>query len=297
MIGSTWSLSDLANPSARDSLARFWLACPADQLPALIQSGFGEATQALIRQLDKNTSFTTEQISLRDSINSRLQAEGLQQPYAPQLLLAVFLYSPIGLMEIADSSTNLPAWLNQFYQQIYVQPLQKSPPAPSPHPASPDFGPFPSTLPELVGNRIHLNRILGLSNLYYIDPEDREICSELQDVRSSLADIILSAQEHTLEQVWSGDFGDRYWAMVRSGIQSEKLSPEDENRKSNVSRTLNPNTGGGFSAPGALNAFLVAMLFYEPGSMQVNNAESQLPSWLYPNYKQIFADALKSASV
>ena len=38
------------------------------------------------------------------------------------------------------------------------------------------------------------------------------------------------------------------------------------------------------------------MLFYLPGSMQVNNAEAQLPGWLYPNYKQIFADALKPAT-
>ena len=42
-------------------------------------------------------------------------------------------------------------------------------------PLQPDFGQFPDTLQELVGNRIQLNRLLGLSNLYYIDPEDQEI--------------------------------------------------------------------------------------------------------------------------
>ena len=52
------------------------------------------------------------------------------------------------------------------------QPLGPASPA---QPAAPDFGAFPSSLQELVGNRIHLNRILGLS-IYYIDPEDREIC-------------------------------------------------------------------------------------------------------------------------
>ena len=39
---------------------------------------------------------------------------------------------------------------------------------------------------ELVGNRIQLNRLLGLSNLYYIDPEDHEILQELRQVRMSL---------------------------------------------------------------------------------------------------------------
>ena len=42
---------------------------------------------------------------------------------------------------------------------------------------------FLNTLQELVGNRIQLNRLLGLSNLYYIDPEDQEILHELRDVR------------------------------------------------------------------------------------------------------------------
>ena len=31
------------------------------------------------------------------------------------------------------------------------------------------------------------------------------------------------------------------------------------------------------------------------GTMQVNNSEAQLPGWLYPNYKQIFADALQQS--
>ena len=45
---------------------------------------------------------------------------------------------------------------------------------------------FQATLHELVGNRIQLNRLLGLSNLYYIDPEDQEILQELRQVRLSL---------------------------------------------------------------------------------------------------------------
>ena len=32
---------------------------------------------------------------------------------------------------------------------------------------TPEFGLFPSTIAELVSNRIHLNRLLGLSNLLY----------------------------------------------------------------------------------------------------------------------------------
>ena len=76
---------------------------------------------------------------------------------------------------------------------------------------------FPATLQELVGNRIQLNRLLGLSNLYYIDPEDQEILQELRQVRMSLIEAIERCPEHELESIWGTDLGDRYWALVRSG--------------------------------------------------------------------------------
>ena len=73
----------------------------------------------------------------------------------------------------------------------------------------------------MVGNRIQLNRLLGLSNLYYIDPEDQEILQELRQVRLSLIEAIERCPESDLDQLWSTDLGDRYWALVRSGIQKE----------------------------------------------------------------------------
>ena len=93
-------------------------------------------------------------------------------------LLANFLYSPPGLLQIANAETQLPGWLLDDYRALYEQTLPNStePAACSAcHRVAPaDFGVFPSTLQELVGNRIQLNRLLGLSNLYYIDPEDQK---------------------------------------------------------------------------------------------------------------------------
>ena len=157
---------------------------------------------------------------------------------AIQLLIANFLYSPPGLLRISNPQVNLPDWLLADYQSLYEtvpsMPAPVAPPAPvtpqavtTPQhrqevPATelpqPDFGVFPSTLQELVGNRIQLNRLLGLSNLYYIDPEDQEILQELA-VRLSLIDAIERCPESELEQLWATDLGDRYWALVRSGIQ------------------------------------------------------------------------------
>ena len=293
-----WSLGSAIAEGNRDALATFWLAAPSDQLEGLWGSVFGQVTKELIGQLAPEFVFRPDQVSRRDQINQQLMQGGLQQPLAAQLLLAVFLYSPPGLMQVANARQNLPGWLAQAYEEIYSSGVAQTrqPDASPVQPPTPDFGAFPRSLQELVGNRIHLNRILGLSNLYYIDPEDREISEELMDVRTQLVDLILAAPESSLEPTWGGDFGDRYWAMVRSGIQNEPLRAGDEQRKQRAVRALNPAEGGGFGTSGSSNAFLVAMLYFVPGSMKVADAESQLPSWILQNYKQIFLTEPAQAS-
>ena len=72
---------------------------------------------------------------------------------------------------------------------------------------------------------------LGLSNLYYIDPEDQEILHELRQVRMSLIEAIERCPEQQLESIWATDLGDRYWALVRSGIQKEAMTPTEEQKK------------------------------------------------------------------
>ena len=156
---------------------------------------------------------------------------------------------------------------------------------------NPDFGEFPESLEALVGNRIQLNRLLGLSNLYYIDPEDQEICQELLQMRRSLAGLIGSAPEQDLERIWATDFGDRYWALVRSGVQNEVLDASDQQIKDQATSQLNSMAAGGFDRPGALRSLLVAMMFYLPGSMRVEAPEQKLPGWLLGSYCDVFGDS------
>ena len=253
----------------------------------------------MIRALSADTGFTPEQVSLRNSIGQRL-ASGLDSPGAIQLLLVNFLYSPPGLMKIAHADSQLPDWLLSDYKAIYEQdtsqvtpaPSQVATTAPSADLPQPDFGNFPLTLQELVGNRLQMNRLLGLSNLYYIDPDDQEILHELRQVRISLIEAIERCPENELEGIWATDLGDRYWSLVRSGIQKEPMTPVEEEKKHFVTKKLSPASGGGFGKPGAVNAILIAMTLFEPGTMTINNAENQLPSWLLPSYQQIFAKNL-----
>lgn len=293
-----WSLATCAELSQRDRLVAFWLASPEDLLPSLWSSPVGEVTKGMIRSLKPETVFTPEQVSLRNAIGEQLSA-GLQAPMATQLLLANFLYSPPGLLQIANASTQLPEWLLDDYCSIYENVDQTSSSLqaqkvlePATELPQPDFGVFPATLQELVGNRIQLNRLLGLSNLYYIDPEDQEILHELRQVRMSLIEAIERCPEHELEGIWKTDLGDRYWALVRSGIQKEVMTPTEEEKKYSVTQKLNPSAGGGFGTPGAINSILVAMVLFEPGTMKISDAEQKLPAWLLPSYQQIFAQSL-----
>ena len=145
----------------------------------------------------------------------------------------------------------------------------------------------------MVSDRVQLNRLLGLSNLYYIDPEDTEIKTELAEIRSKLATAIINCPEDSLQQFWATDLGDRYWSLIRSGFQVEPLSESDTVIKNNAVSRLNPSSGGGFGTPGAINSFLVAMMYFLPGTVKVDDPEKKLPQWLLPAYLEIFSNALE----
>ena len=294
-----WNLSDVEIRGDRDALIRFWLTAPEDLLESLWGSSLGEATKALIGQLHTDFPFTEDQRSARDHINKRLQ-QGLDRPGALQLLIAVFLISPPGQLQIADANRWLPTWLITSYTELYepsespqMVPAQADADAVPAQPAPQvDFGEFPNTLEELIGNRIQLNRMLGLSNLYYIDPEDEEILIELLQLRRQFASAIECCPEQSLQQLFSTDLGDRYWAMVRSGIQKEPMSADDQEFKSRAVSKLSPTEGGGFNTPGSTNAFLIAMLFYVPGTMKVDDAHEKIPQWLLQGYEDVFARSI-----
>lgn len=302
-----WTLNSALASEQRDKLAEFWLAAPVDILEQLWNSNVGDATRQLVARLTPTTFFTPAQIQRRNQLGEQLQ-KGLNQPVAIQCMIANFLYSPPGKLRIANPESNLPGWLLQGYRVLYEQgqvhgsssqavaapqAAPQTPPTPITT-AQPDFGAFPETLASFASNRIQLNRLLGLSNLYYIDPEDQEILQELRNMRSQLAGLILNCPESELEALFGTDLSDRYWALVRSGVQKEPLLPQEEQLKTASSSKLQPAQGGGFGQPGALNAFLVAMTFFEPGSMRVANAETQLPGWLFQGYQDVFAQAIQS---
>ena len=298
---AVWSLT--AADVTRSDLIKFWLACPDDQLEFLWNSNFGVVTSSLVKSLDSNTSFSPNEVSLRNEIGVFFNTNGLNHPLSAKLMVVNFLLSPPSLLTINNVNSFFPSWLSNAYLDIYEANLNNptgqistSAANESVQPSSSDsmglptpiIGPFPQSLEALSSDRVHLNRLLGLSNLYYIDPEDSEIANELLEVRTSFAKIINSADPASLQHIWYTELGDRYWALVRSGIQKESLNDSDQAIKNGCVQVLNPSEGGGFSHPRSLNALLVSMMYFLPGTMKVSNPQQNIPSWLIKPYEQIF---------
>ena len=215
----------------RDAVAGFWLAAPMDQLEALWNGGFGALTVQMVQQMTAETSFTSEQVAFRNELNKRIGDLGLNQPLAHQLLLAVFLHSPPGLLKVANAETQLPAWLAAAYKQMYEtsQPVMtfggeaRVDPSPSPSKIStlpnPDFNRFRRVL-AMVGNHVHQSSARSLKFVLHRSGRQRDLHGITGAASiSGWFDRIFSEQD--FERIWDTDFGDRYWALVRSGVQKE----------------------------------------------------------------------------
>ena len=302
---AAWNLSSAGINAQRENLVHFWLACPDDLVETLWQGTAGQVTREMVAELTNTTFLPETLISLRNTLGQFLQA-GFHQPGAVKAVICTFLLSPPGQFRIVNPESHLPIWLVPSYRSLYEQgvsqssfsnpqsrqPLAQQPSSSSPNVPSPSFGDLPTSLNEFATNRLHLNKLLGLSNLYYIDPDDSEIKEELLQMRRHLASLLFTSEETMIEPLFSTDFADRYWALVRSGIQNADLNEDDVAFKAKAKTMLNPNEGGGFDKAGAVNAILVAMIYYVPGSMKVDDAQNKLPSLVVRRYNQLFAAAL-----
>ena len=71
----------------------------------------------------------------------------------------------------------------------------------------------------------------------------------------SLIEAIERCPEPQLESLWATDLGDRYWALVRSGVQKEVMSPTEEQKKHSVTQNLILLLVAVLASPGLLMPF------------------------------------------
>ena len=166
----------------------------------------------------------------------------------------------------------MPGWLLAFYVARY----QSSEPTPPP--------PSETDLPSFE-NRVFLNKILGLSNLYYIDPEDREILQELREVRLQTVQLMLNVGRDELGRQFQADFGDRFWAMAQSGVQKESLDANEIQHRDAMQQWLS-QTPNSLHQDGGIQRFAAVILFNPPGTVRLADPDQNLPAWFMDGYKR-----------
>ena len=108
-------------------------------------------------------------------------------------LLALFPFFPPNQLSVEDASAKLPSWLFALYTDRYEA-------------SEPSLPSESSTGQPAFADRIFLNKMLGLSNLYYIDPEDQEILDELREVRIQTVQLMLSVGRDELGRQFQSGF-------------------------------------------------------------------------------------------
>lgn len=272
---AVWSLSDAAAGQHREEVARFWIHAPDDALEKLWDSVFGEATKLLIAQLTPLTAFSPRQLQLREELLGVMR-QGFNQPGAVKTIIAAFLLSPPGTLQISDPEIKMPAWLLPTYRQIY----QIQPPAAVPVLTQST----PSTLREFAASRIQLNRLLGLSNLFYIDPEDVEIRQDLQCLRLLLCQLILDCPPEELSSLIQPDLADRYWALVRSGIQTVPILTDEKSIQDIA-----------LGQPQDTRSLLVALCYQQPSPSILELVPIDVPGWLLSGCLELMGQTQISA--
>ncbi|RQH49055.1 methyltransferase domain-containing protein [Okeania hirsuta] len=128
-----------------------------------------------------------------------------------------------------------------------------------------------------------INRLIGCVNLYEIDPTDQSLIEELRQIRKQIADFWLAVAPKELETTYQGKIRQAYQALLKSGIQNEPQTEDEQKFLKELAET-----SMGLTNPKAINTFLGAMLYFPPSKMLVRDAKNRLPQWLIEDYKQIF---------
>lgn len=257
--------------------SRFLEHCPGDFLEPLLASPFGRVYRLLLERgcaqaLPDPDGALAQQ---RDQLSQRLRLCGFQGPEGHGLLLALMPLYPPGQLKVEDAPAKLPSWLLELYRRRYE---------PASAPGLVQDAPAPRGQPSFE-DRIFLNRMLGLSNLYYIDPDDQEILQELRQVRLQTISLLLSTTREELGRHFSADFGDRFWAMAQSGVQKEPLDAHEVAQRDAIQSWLS-TTPNSLHQEGGIQRFAAALLFSVPGSIALANPERNLPAWFVEGFRR-----------
>lgn len=259
------------------NVINFISTTPLDFLEPLLASPFGRVYKIFLNRCCTQKFNSDTCNAKRDELSHRLRQIGCETEEGWALLLSIFPLFPPDQLKVDDAASKLPGWLYSIYKDRYEFNATSS------HQSgqSSESSGHPS-----FNDRIFLNRILGLSNLYYIDPEDQEILNELREVRLQTVDLILNVNKEELGRQFLSDFGDRYWAMAQSGIQKITLNTIESQKRDALQHWLS-TTPNSLHQEGGIQRFAAVLLFNPPGSVQIANPAQNLPQWFLEGYNRL----------
>ena len=253
-------------------ISQFLTQAPTDFLEALLSSPFGRVYKLFLQRCC-TAKFTGIEAEKRcNDLSQQLRQLGCETPEGWSVLLALFPFFPPEQLKVEDASAKLPSWLYSLYASRYEASESSS------SPQKPTGG-------TLFEDRVFLNRMLGLSNLYYIDPEDQEILKELREVRLETIQLMLSVEREELGNQFQSDFGDRFWAMAQSGLQKESLDANEIQQRDSMQQWLS-QTPNSLHQEGGIQRFASVILFNSPGSVRLADPERNLPAWFMDGYRR-----------
>lgn len=247
----------------RKQLADFWLNVPYERLETAYSGEIRKAYQALLGsglQAEKMTE--TEEKFLQQLTEI---SKGLVHPQAINALLGAMLYFMPGKMRVPDASTRLPQWLIDDYAKVFETAFAAAEPT-AKHNYLPEF----------------LDRLTEAMNLYASNPTAEKAIADLRYIRKQIADLWLNVSEEQLETLYRSDFGKGYKALLGSGFINEPLNEGDRTFLNSLLAELSK----GFGTPKATNHLLAARLYCRPGQLQVEEANTCLPPWLFADYER-----------
>ena len=119
------------------------------------------------------------------------------------------------------------------------------------------------------------DRMIGLINLFRIDPGDREVVGELRMLRRLIGQVWLDVTPASLEALYRSSLGQIYRELLASDFGA--LTDETEDlalRQSLTQVAVNQDH------PSMAQALLAVMPFYPQGKMRLGAGQARLPGWL-----------------
>lgn len=137
-----------------------------------------------------------------------------------------------------------------------------------------------SEIKEFIDNYQLRNNLHSLVARYQQEDSDISVLKQLRLLRKQIAESWLDKEENLLERLYSTKFGEDYQVLLKSGIQNESITEDEQSFITDILLRV----GKGLNEKNTIQYLLVGMLYCRPHQLPLVHDLTQMPSWLLNNY-------------